>query len=162
MKKILLLITIVFIISMPVTLSQKVEPIKYSETKLLKKIHSPTDVNDFFDGNFSGWFGTKNEDGSFDILGDVQGYYISRFGFFVCTLNFSNSQISNDITGFYNNRFIIGWKTTVFNHKGQIGRGTLLVGTCKINTTTNELEAQVMRNQEPNIYICWQFCKFES
>jgi hypothetical protein len=40
---------------------------------LLKKIYLPTDVNDFFDGNFSGWFGTKNEDGSFDILGDIGG-----------------------------------------------------------------------------------------
>ncbi|MCX6667718.1 MAG: hypothetical protein NTV74_05715 [Euryarchaeota archaeon] len=49
---------------------------------LLKKIYLPTDVNDFFDGNFSGWFGTKNEDGSFDILGDIGGYYISRIGFF--------------------------------------------------------------------------------
>ena len=71
MKKILLMM-IAFIIIMPVTSSQKAEPIKFNEIKLLKKIYSPTNVNDFFDGNFSGWFGTKNEDGSFDFLGDVQ------------------------------------------------------------------------------------------
>ena len=146
---------VALIISMPITLSQKVEPIKYS------KIYSQMEKYDFFDGNFSGWFGTKNEDGSFDILGDVEGYYISRIGFFVCTLNFSNGPISNDITGFYNNRFIIGWSFTVFNHVGQIGRGSLLVGTCQINTETNELEASTIGTQKPSIEIYWKFCEFE-
>ena len=161
MKKILFLTIVALLVSMPVTLSQKVEPVEYSKISFFKKIYSPIDVNDFFDGNFSGWFGTKNEDGSFDILGDVEGYYISRIGFFVCTLNFSDSLISNDIIGFYNNRFIIGWRVTVFNHRGQIGGGLPLVGTCQINTTTNELEASTIGIIKPPIEIYWQFCEFE-
>ena len=155
MKKILLLTIVALIISMPVTLSQKVEPIKYSEI-------TSTEVPNFFDGTFSGWFGIKNEDGGFDILGDVEGYYISRIGFFFCTLNFSDSIFSNDILGFYNNRFIIGCSLTVLNHSGQIGGGRPLFGTCQINTSTSELEGCIIIPLKlNNIYIYWQFCEFE-
>jgi hypothetical protein len=161
LKKILLLIMIALIISMPVTLSQKVEPITYSKMPLLKKIYLPTEVNDFFDGNLSGWFGTKNEDGSFNILGDIEGHYASQIRFFVCTFNYSEGLISNDIIGFYNDKFIIGWSLTIFNHKGQIGGGAPLFGTCQINTNTNELEGLIIRPLKFNIYIYWQFIEFE-
>lgn len=161
MKKILLLIMVALIISMPVTLSQKVEPIKYSRMMPSKEIYLPKNAPNFFDGNFSGWFGVKNNTNGFDILGYLQGYYIYRIGFFVGEWNASNSMISGDIIGFFNDRFIIGWITTSIGKVIQIGAGLPLIGQCQINTTTNEFKAWAVRILKPNIYICWQFYKFE-
>jgi len=161
MKKICLLIIAALIVSMPVTLSQKVEPIKYSKITPLKEKYLPTGAPNFFDGNFSGCFGVKNDTKGFDILGYLEGYYIYRIGFFVGTWNASNSLVAGDIIGFFNNRFIIGWISTGLNHIIQIGAGVPLIGRCQINTTTNELEASAIRIQKPPIQICWQFCEFE-
>lgn len=151
MKKIYPFIIVILLISMSTStaiFSQDIKPPKFNVI--------PAGINDWFDGNFSGWYGVENETNGFDVLGYVKGYYNSQSGFFVGQWNTSYGTVSGEMIGFWGEKFFIALITISIGNKIQIGAGLPAIGRCELNETTHEFKAQIRRLLKPTIHI---FCE---
>ena len=162
MKKIIVLIVIVGVLLSGIPTLAKTSSFDTTEVISSEKNTTKLRVLDnLFDGNFTGWFGVKNDEENYNVLGYIKGNYIDRIGFFIGEWNTTDNRFGGPIVGFFVSNFLIGWAQIGLKNSILIGIGSPFIGYYQFNSTTYEFTAEVLRFVFPNLHICCQCCKFE-
>ena len=160
----LLLIIGVLLAGIPTSAKTLYQDIDFYKTEMnsSEKFGTTPWISDLlFDGNFTGWFGIKNEKENYNILGYVQGYYINRIGFFIGQWNTTDNRLGGYVVGFFVSNFLLGWAQIGLKNSLLLGIGLPFIGYYVFDSTTYEFNAEVLRPVFPNFHICCQCCKFE-
>jgi hypothetical protein len=166
MKKITPLILIVGISLLSPTVSSTLLPqdliSSNKETSSFNKINTNAWNPDLlYDGNFTGWFGIKNDEENYDVIGYIQGNFIYKIGFFTGQWNMTDDSLGGYIIGFFGKNFIFGWIQTGIGKFFLLGAGLPFMGSYQINETTQEFSAEIFRFIIPNIHFHCEYCIFE-
>ena len=166
MKKITLIILIsgILLASTPVSSTILPKDIKLNRSlrTSFERIEMTTWTPDIlYDGNFTGWFGIRNDEENYNILGYVQGHFIYKFSFFSGQWNMADDSLGGFIFGFFGINSLLGWIQIGLGKFFLLGIGLPFIGSYQINETSHEFTAEIFRFIFPNIHFCCEYYIFE-